>query len=767
MNKKDITLKYLRDKISNEGLESLTGDEARALGAFKALSKKSKKSKSGQPQERSIEQQDKRTNSRAKSKRDMTESIRNIGPIPPIENWERRDSCSRDLQRFIETYAMEGKWPFSEDHVRVIGKMQNCILYGGKFIEAVYRGFGKSTLTELAGLWAVLYGHKHYMPIVTATTPKGKEVICDVKILLELPMIAADFPEVCFPIVCLEGVNQRASNQLYTDPSGNVLTTHLKYSDNMILLPNTEGAFDTEEPPVFHPNLAKFSKIESHGITSKAIRGLKHMLLDASVIRPDFCIIDDPQDQESCHSPVQVAKRLEIIQKSILKSAGHVKEISVIMPCTVLAKNDMIDQMMNRKNFPSWQTERIPFVTAWAENHEIWLGEYARIRNDFDDQLEGDFQRARKDASDYYLANRDAMDKGCVVSWQHCFYEAEHSAIQHAYNFLIDDGEEVFQSELQNNPMDQILDDDEMQLTREHVEAKFNGEKKLEIPDNIEKLTAFIDVQGKSLYWMICAWGMDYTGNIIDYGVFPEQTKSVFKASEVSPTLFDKYPGLGQEGVWYKAFTELCNRIIERRYLRIDGTEMSISRLLLDANEGQSVDTISNYCRLSQHKAIVMPQRGRGITASSLPFDEYKRKKGDRIGSHWRIPSTKGQAMKTRFILSDTNWFKSFARERLKQGLGDTGSVSIFGTSKRQQMLIDHLLSEYSILTSGRGRDLYEWKPRPSYTENHWWDCFVGNCVAASEQGVVLESLHAGKTVRERKNADPKERLSRLGKVRG
>ena len=726
---------------------------------------KVKKKTTQKPKVRSAEQQAKRTNAVAASKRDMSGSIRNIGKIPTIENWERRNACKRNLQLFIETYAMEDKWPFSEDHVRIIGKMQNCILHGGKFIEAVYRGFGKSTTTELAGLWAVLYGHKQYMPVVTATTPKGKEVICDVKILLSLPQIVADFPEVCFPIERLEGVNQRASNQLYEDENGKIVSTHLKYGDNTILLPNTTGAFDKDGN--FHKNLAQFSKIESHGITSKAIRGLKHMLLNGSVIRPDFCIIDDPQDQESCHSPIQVAKRLEILQKSILKSAGHVKEISVIMPCTVLAKNDMIDQMMNRKNFPSWQTERVPFVKSWSDNHQMWLEDYATIRNTFDDTIDGDYQRARKDASDFYLAHREEMDAGCEVSWEHCFYESEHSAIQHAYNFLIDDGEEVFQSELQNNPMDQILDDDEIQLTRDQVEAKFNGEKRLSIPEYAEKLTCFIDVQGKSLYWMVCAWGMDFTGGVIDYGVFPKQTKSVFKASEVSPTLFDKYPGLGQEGVWYKGFTDLCNEIIERRYLRVDGTEMSIDRLLLDANEGQSVDTITNFCRLSIHKSIVMPQRGRGITAASKPFDEYKKKKGDRIGSHWRIPSTKGLAMKTRFMLSDTNYFKSFTRERIKQGLGDPGSLSIMGNPKNQQMLIDQLLSEYSILTHGRGRDLHEFRMRQFVTENHFWDCLVGNCVAASEQGVVLESLHAGKTVRERKKVDPKERLARLGKVRG
>ena len=40
----------------------------------------------------------------------------------------------------------------SDDHVRVIGRVQDCVLRGGRFINAVYRGFAKSTISEvLAG----------------------------------------------------------------------------------------------------------------------------------------------------------------------------------------------------------------------------------------------------------------------------------------------------------------------------------------------------------------------------------------------------------------------------------------------------------------------------------------------------------------------------------------------------------------------------------------------------------------------------------------
>ena len=38
------------------------------------------------------------------------------------------------------------------------------------------------------------------------------------------------------------------------------------------------------------------------------------------------------------------------------------------------------------------------------------------------------------------------------------------------------------------------------------------------------------------------------------------------------------------------------------------------------------------FCRQSSHAAVLMPSHGRFVGASSIPFSEYKRKRGDRVG---------------------------------------------------------------------------------------------------------------------------------------
>ena len=55
-------------------------------------------------------------------------------------------------------------------------------------------------------------------------------------------------------------------------------------------------------------------------------------------------------------------------------------------------------------------------------------------------------------ATDFYLANRKAMDAGAEVSWEARFNHDEISALQHAMNLKFQD-ETAFMSEYQNDPL--------------------------------------------------------------------------------------------------------------------------------------------------------------------------------------------------------------------------------------------------------------------------------------------------------------------------
>ncbi|HNQ21772.1 MAG TPA: phage terminase large subunit family protein [Phycisphaerae bacterium] len=181
---------------------------------------------------------------------------------------------------------------------------------------------------------------------------------------------------------------------------------------------------------------------------------------------------------------------------------------------------------------------------------------------------------------------------------------------------------------------------------------------------------------------------------------------------------------------------------------RDDGARVRIDRCLIDANWGQSSDVVYQFCRQSKFAGVVLPSHGRYVGASSIPFADYKHKRGDRVGLNWRIPVVTGRRS-VRHVVFDTNYWKSFVHARLAVPMGDPGCLSLFthaaAGGKRNldhhRLLAEHLTSEYRVKTAGRGRTVDEWKLRVDGLDNHWLDCLVGCAVAASMAGAAPPGL--------------------------
>jgi len=162
-----------------------------------------------------------------------------------------------------------------------------------------------------------------------------------------------------------------------------------------------------------------------------------------------------------------------------------------------------------------------------------------------------------------------------------------------------------------------------------------------------------------------------------------------------------------------------------------------VERCLVDANWGQTTDLVYQFCRQSRHAAVLMPSHGRFVGASSIPFSEYRRKRGDRVGLNWRIPNVRGRRA-VRHVVYDTNYWKSFIHARLAVPMGDKGCLSLYGRDpERHRLLSEQLSAEYRVKTEGRGRVVDEWKLRPEGFDNHWLDGLVGCAVAAAMQGRI------------------------------
>jgi len=610
---------------------------------------------------------------KAKQAERNSEAVRaaqDIGEIPAVVDRERKARCGASFKSFCETYFAEVFYlPWSDDHLRVIDKIEKAVRTGGLFAMAMPRGSGKTVLCQTAVLWSALIGASPFVCLIAASAERARDLLENIKIWLETnPLLPADFPEVTYPIQCLERITNRQKGQKYKGEP-----TRIDWASDRIVLPTIAGS------------KASGVVISSSGMKGSDIRGQNYARADGQVVRPQLVLVDDPQTTESAWSPSQSQRREAILAGDVLGMAGPGKKIAGLMACTVIQPADMADNILDREKHPEWQGERTKMVYAFPSSEKLWA-KYAELRAD---SLRNDGDGF--EATEFYIANRDAMDAGTIVAWPQRFNEDEVSAIQHAMNLKYRD-EAAFFAEYQNEPI--VEEIGEEMLTAEQIAAKLNGYRSGEIPIGCNYLTMFIDVQQKVLFWMLCAWEENFTGYIVDYGAWPEQRRPYFTLRDVRATIGRAAPGAGMEGQIYAALDKLTAEKLSRVYRREDGADMRIDRCLVDANWGQSTDVVYQFCRQSNFAGILLPSHGKYVGASSVPFSEYKRKRGDRVGLHWRIPNTVGKRQ-VRHALIDTNYWKTFVHARLAVAMGDPGCLSLYGRDeKTHRLLADHLSAD-------------------------------------------------------------------------
>ena len=645
---------------------------------------------------------------------------RDIGPLPEVVNPGRKAACERNFQLFCESYFPETySLAWSPDHLKVIEKIETAVLRGGLFALALPRGSGKTTITESAALWSMLYGHREFVVLIGATESAALELLDSLKTELEVnERLAEDFPEVCYPVAQLEGIANRCAGQLYKGER-----TRITWTSNEIVLPTVEGS------------RASGIIVRVAGITGR-IRGMKFKRSDGRNVRPSLVVIDDPQTSESAGSLEQTRKRVRVLAGDILGLAGPGQKISGIMPCTIIRPGDMADIILNRNTHPDWNGEKTRMVYRFPSNMKLWE-EYAEIRAEAL-RTEGNFQKA----TEFYLANREAMDAGAEVSWEARFNHDEVSALQHAMNLKFQD-EAAFQSEYQNDPLPDDTADDSL-LSVDEICAKINGLARRRVPLKCDRLTMFVDVQKALLFYVVIAWAEDFTGAVIDYGSWPDQHRHEYSLADANPSIQTLFPKAGFEGALYAALSALTDECLGREWEREDGAVLKIERALVDANWGQSTDVVYQFCRQSSHAGVILPSHGRYVGASSKPMTEYRKQQGDRLGFNWMIPNVAGKRA-IRHVIYDTNYWKSFIHARLAVPVGDKGSLTLYGRIPgAHQLFAEHLTAEYRVKTQGRGRTVDEWKLKPQSHDNHFLDCVAGCAVCGSMLGASLpETLPA------------------------
>lgn len=652
---------------------------------------------------------------------------RDIGPIPMVVNPDRRLRCERSLLDFLtEYFPYRFPYPFSADHLTVIAMLEKVTREGGQVAIAMPRGFGKTTIIECAALWAALCGLHQYVVPLAATGKHAEGLLESIKTELEAnDLLAEDFPEVCHPARSLESTARKAAGQLCEGKQ-----THIEWSKSEIVLPVVEC----------HPEwsaLTGRSRLSQSANTivrcaglDSAIRGMKKSGRDGRVMRPSLVLIDDPQTDESARSPSQCATRERLIGGSVMGMAGPGVAISALMAVTVIVPGDLADRLLDRDKHPEWRGIRTKMLPRMPENLELW----ERYRSIMQESL-----RERQDislATEFYEQHRSEMDRGAEVAWPFAKQPDELTALQSAMNLYLTNPAS-FASERQNDPLPEHGGAFEV-LTADVIANKLRGTARGIVPSECSRLTSFVDVQGRLLYWMVCAWADDFTGTIIDYGGYPDQGREYYGARDAPHTMASLHPDVPWETALSRSLTDLIARISTHDYHREGGGVFRVEQGLVDASWGESTDIVYEVVAKSPHAGVWMPSHGKGIGPESIPMADWKGKPGDRIGTNWRVPVATG-TRPVRHVVYDTNAWKTFVHQRLRDERPSAGAMTLYGNRPHEhQMVADHIAAEYPNETTGRGRAVTVWKLHASGRDNHLGDAVVGCAVAASMRGSNL-----------------------------
>lgn len=664
--------------------------------------------------------------------RQKSEAAQDIGEYEPCQHPEERAKADGDFRYFVERYfPAQVSRAWSDDHLTVLAKLQRTVVEREWFAVAMPRGSGKTTLCMLAVVWAVLTGRHQYALMLCGTAQKAIKVLNNIKSLLRYnDLLYEDYPEAIHAIRALNGETRRCEGQRYRGEK-----TAIQWGVDKLGLAMIPGA------------KCAGAIIHVSGITGD-FRGAIHVRPDGVSVRPTLVLEDDPQTDESARSAVQTAERMDITHGAVAGLAGPGEKIAIMIACTVIAPGDMAQQVLDREKFPQWRGEKTVAVKSMPTNMDRW-DEYKEVWN-AERLAEGDGSIANA----FYEQHRDELDENFVVSWPARKENRDVSAQQHMMHIYFDRGSHFF-SEMQNEPLPENLGVDDLE-PRELAERIINIPRGT-VPVWATQVTMFIDVQKHVLYYMIVAWGEDFSGVVIDYGTFPEQAAAVFSVREVRRTLGRQFPGAGDEGALRKGLESLTLKILAHDWPREGGASMRVSRCLIDAN--YLPDVVYEFCRRSPFAAIVMPRWGKAIGPDALPFDQWKVKAGERHGFKWLIKQADDRAIRS--VLVETNGWKSFTASRLQTPIGDHGALAFFGKKGHDhRMLIDHLTAETRKREEGDNRTVDIWEKKPGREENHFWDCLVGCAVGASIEGVHFEAVSRPREPRKKVSLAEKQRAA-------
>lgn len=353
----------------------------------------------------------------------LKEQIKVNTLLDPTKVNERIKTQKSDFDFFRKTYfphyfSLEGKSKLQEElEERYYKIIDRYKPYGLRFAIAAPRGFGKSTDVSIAfPIWCIVNGYKHFITIFSDAIELAETLVEAIKAELE--------------------ENERLK-QDFPDSTGigKVWKIGEIVSKNNI-------------------------KIKAYG-SGKRVRGVKH-----GTYRPDLTIIDDLENDTNVRSRKQRDKLEEWLDEAVENLGSVDDSMDILYIGTILHRDSVLARKLK---LGFWNPIKLKALVSYPENMHLWE-EFTRIYKSLGDV----------DAHNFYLENKETMDKGAVLLWDAVTLESLMR--KRAKN------PKAFQKEQQNNPNSE---------SQKFDSAKFTKISHTQMP-RLDYIYMYVDAKGDS-----------------------------------------------------------------------------------------------------------------------------------------------------------------------------------------------------------------------------------------------------------------------------
>ena len=638
----------------------------------------------------------------AERSRSRSVAGREIGPLPPIADPQRRIKAKSDLMYFLRTYFPKVfSKPFGHNHLLLIESLQRCLVKGGRQAVALPRGSGKTSIATYSAVWAAVNGHRRMLMLFAATQGAARKILQRIHKALRRSgsILAQDYPEICLPFIELGGSALLARGQMLAGEP-----TQITLSADRLVFPTVRGS------------AASGTVIACVGMTGTFL-GENADLPDGRNVRPDFLLLDDLQKDDLAKNPARVDELENKINASLEGLVELGNELAMVMTCTVKSRDDLSDRFLDHERYPRWNGIRGKMVEQWPQRMDLWREYRSRRHN------------SEEDARRFYLENREEMRKGAVVGWEECYNPAHFiDALEMAMDRWCDN-ERAFFSEYQNEPMAEL--GAAVVVPAKVIMTKLNGLERDTAPSTTARITAFVDVHDDILYFVVTAFDAAGSGFVMEYGTFPDQHRRFFSKNDGGLDTMRRAFGGTADYAMLQGLITLFQQLDSMYFSDEAGKERKIDRVLVDAKyKPEIVEAAITQAKVPR----IIPARGHAVRATGRPMAEWQKRPGRRFGFHFL--EEKIEKRLYRSILSDTNFWKTRTHEMLALMPSESGSLTLWGTDpERHRMIAEHCGAERCQLVSSGTHEVNQWSEKPTRPDNHLFDCLVGTVLANETLG--------------------------------